>query len=400
LWQHKLDAEGVVNWRIRGKDNHRPNYVAAGVGGALTGEGADILLIDDPVKNYEDACSVVMRETNWEWYKTVARTRLQPNAAIILIMTRWHHDDLAGRLLRLSNSDPLASNWTKLVLPADDIDGSAQLPTGVMGPYESLWPDRYPPKELTAIKADLGSRQYSALYSQRPSDEEGSIIKRDWFHYYQADPRSLVDGFKEVIASWDMSFKDTSDASYVVGQIWGRRDADKYLLDQVRRRMDFSEACRWVVKFADKWPRAVRKLVEDKANGPAIINHLQHIVPGLKPMPKEVSKEAALQAASPDFESGNVYIPDPNVHINFLSGGSILDYIEELVTFGVAPNDDQCDATSQAINYFRGTHSHLMDYYRKQYLEQENARRELRGEKPLPTGDAASIDRLATPVIQ
>lgn len=368
LWPIKLDAEGVVNWRIRGKDNHRPSYVAAGVGGALTGEGADLLLIDDPVKNYEDACSVVLRETNWEWYKTVARTRLQPNAAIILIMTRWHHDDLAGRLLRLSKSDALAANWTTLILPSEDKDGLAARPQGILPAYDSLWPARYPASELSSLKADLGSRQYGALYLQTPSNEEGSIIKRDWFRYYRQDPHEYLKQEKltSVMQSWDMAFKDTSDSSFVVGQVWGLRGADKILLDQVRKRMDFTETCKQVVKLSIKWPEAHRKLVEDKANGPAVMNMLRRTVSGFTPWPKDVSKEAALQAASPDFESGNVFIPDPELH------PWVLEYIEELVMFGVVPHTDQCDATSQAINYYRGKHSSLLDWLRSEYAAQHS----------------------------
>jgi predicted phage terminase large subunit-like protein len=385
LWPHKLDAEGVVNWRIRGKENHRPNYVAAGVGGALTGEGADILLIDDPVKNYEDACSVVMRETNWEWYKTVARTRLQPNAAIILIMTRWHHDDLAGRILRQKRTDDLASNWTLLVLPAEDPDGTLCRPEGVLPPYTSLWPQRYPVKELISLKADIGTRQYSALYGQTPSDEEGAIIKRNWFQYYTEEPAKMAEECTDLIQSWDMAFKDTSDSSYVVGQVWGRRGADKVLLDQVRKRMDFSETCKQVLKMSDKWPRAGRKLVEDKANGPAVINHLQKVVAGFKPMDKDVSKEAALQAASPDFESKNVYIPSTELH------PWVLEYIEELVTFGVSAFTDQCDATSQAINWYRGKFSHLLEYMKKEY-EARRASQE--------THVKPDIDKTVTPVVQ
>lgn len=391
LWKHALDAEGVVNWRIRGKENHRPNYVASGVGGSLTGEGADVLLIDDPVKNYEDACSITLRETNWDWYKTVARTRLQPNAAIILIMTRWHHDDLAGRLLRLSKSDALASNWTLLVLPSEDSKGLNVRPPNVIPPYTSLWPERYGDAELAAIKADLGTRQYSALYLQTPSDEQGSIIKRDWFQYYNEDPKELSKSCTDILQSWDMAFKDTSDSSYVVGQVWGKRGADKFLLDQVRERMDFSRTCQQLVKLSDKWPRSARKLVEDKANGPAVINHLRHVVAGLKPMPKEVSKEAALQAASPDFESKNIYVPNPELH------PWVREYIEELVTFGVTALTDQCDATSQAINYYRGKYSHLMSYYKREYDAKMAREAELRGEKPQPNPD---IDKLSTPMIQ
>ena len=382
LWEHALDSEGVSNWRITGKENKRSNYVAAGVGGALTGEGADILIIDDPVKNYEEACSVLYRERNWEWYKSVVRTRLQPNAAIILIMTRWHHDDLAGRLLRLQELDPLADKWSLLILPAEDPDGAGMRPPGVLPPYKSLWPERYPERELSALAASIGTRQYTSLYLQRPSSEEGSIIKRNWFRYYSDDPVKAALSCTDLVQSWDMAFKDTSDSSYVVGQVWGRRGADKILLDQVRKRMDFSETCKQLVLLTKKWPRAGRKLVEDKANGPAVINHLKKIVSGLIAMPKDVSKEAALQAASPDVESGNVYLPDPD------KNPWVKEFVEELSTFGVAPNDDQCDACAQAINYYRSKASPVLDYLKSEYAR-------LHPDAPVPPELAAQNTSLA-----
>ena len=385
LWPYKLDSTGVINWRIKGKENKRSNYVAAGVGGSLTGEGADIMIIDDPVRNYEDACSIVLRETNWNWYKTVVRTRLQPKAAIILIMTRWHHDDLAGRLLRLSQSDPLASVWTMLVLPAEDTDGTRMQPPGILPNYTSLWPSRYPAPELASLKSDLGSRSYSALYLQSPSDEEGSIVKRVWFKYYREDPIELQSKLTDICQSWDMAFKDTSDSSYVVGQVWGRRGADKFLLDQVRRRMDFTETCKELIRLSAKWPRAGRKMVEDKANGPAVINHLRRVVSGLIPMPKDISKEAALQAASPDIEAGNVHLPDPDLN------PWVREYVEELATFGVSPFTDQCDATAQAINYYRGRTSNLLNYMKREWLK-------LNPGKPLPSNFSDSLPLAAVDV--
>jgi len=146
-------------------------YVAVGIGGTATGRGADIALIDDPVKDAADAASETMRNSAWDWYISVLRTRLQPRAAQVLIQTRWHEDDLAGRIL----SGPEGKRWHVIELPA--IKGG-----------EALWPEAYPVEELEAIRS-LDPRRFSALYQQTPQPEEGTFFQRDWFKWY--DPESL-----------------------------------------------------------------------------------------------------------------------------------------------------------------------------------------------------------------
>lgn len=360
LWPHHLKTAGAVRWQITGKRNLRDNYLAAGVGGPLSGEGADILIIDDPIKNAEQAMSIVYRDKVWEWYKLVARTRLQPKAAIVLIMTRWHEDDLAGRLLKLQEEDPTADQWTVLRLPSENAEGLDAIPDAVKA-YRCLWPERYPESELAKLRGSLGSLGYAALYGQQPKNKEGNIIKRDWFKFYFSHEAPTV--FDQVIQSWDMSFKDTQDSSFVVGQVWGRIKADKFLLAQVRRRMDFPSTLKAVVKLSSEWPAAHLKLVEAKANGPAVVAALKHDISGLKEVEPQGSKEARLSAASPDFESGNVYVPDPSQP----QFRWVRDYIEELCTFPNGLNDDQCDATSQAINRLRAYHSAFFDWLEKEY---------------------------------
>ena len=149
-----------------------------------------------------------------------------------------------------------------------------------------------------------------------------------------------------MIQSWDCAFKDTASSDYVVGQVWGRIGADKYLLDQVRGRMDCPTTIRAVKRLSEKWPKAVAKLVEDKANGPAVIAMLRHEVEGLIAVNPEGGKEARAHAVSPQIEAGNVYLPHPDT-ATWVDG-----FVEENAVFPNGPHDDQVDATTQALLRF------------------------------------------------
>jgi predicted phage terminase large subunit-like protein len=307
------------------------SYVAVGAGGPITGRGAHLLLIDDPVKSREEAYSLVSRNRIYEWYRTDAYPRLQSNGAIILIMTRWHQDDLAGRILKESED-----NWTVINFPAIAEKDDQFRKLG-----EALWPEEYPIEVLQTIKKVSGSTAFNSLYQQHPTDPEGGIIKREHIRYYFESPKY----FDEMIQSWDMSFKETQSGSYVVGQVWGRVGADRYLLFQYRDRIGFTDTIARVKWISDLYPQALAKLVEDKANGPAVISTLTHHLPGLIPIEPNGSKEARLQSVSPFFQAGNVYVPSPDLQ------PWVNDYIEELLAAPGGMFDDQVDSTSQALNY-------------------------------------------------
>ena len=183
---------------------------------------------------------------------------------------------------------------------------------------------------------------WAGLYQQRPTALEGGIVKREWVNTYLKVP----DSFNEMLQSWDLSFKETKNGSFVVGQVWGRSQADYYLVDQIRARMDFPTTKNAIRALSKKHPDARRKIVEDKANGPAILSDLKRELPGLVSFSSKDSKEARLSAVSPYFESGNVFIPDKSV--KDWSG----DFLEELINFPNALNDDQVDACSQALLSF------------------------------------------------
>lgn len=341
LWNVTLasDSSAVEHWELAG---HRGGLTAAGVGGPITGRGAHVALIDDPLKNQDEAGSEVIRSRVKAWYQTTLRTRLAPGGAIVLVMTRWHHDDLAGWLLKEAEAG--GESWDVVALPALAEEGD------LLGrePGEPLWPARgFDQTWAEMTKKAVGSSAWAALYQQRPSLEEGALLKRSWWRYWDRMP----DHFEQQLCSWDMSFKDTDGTDYVVGQVWGRTGADCYLLDQVRDRMDFPATVQAVRRMAEKWPDARPILVEDKANGSAVIATLRREIGGMVAVNPEGGKLARASAVAPYVEAGNVHLPIPSRYT------WVADFVEETASFPVGAHDDQVDAMSQALLRLAGRHS-------------------------------------------
>ena len=318
--------------------NHAGSYRSAGVGGGITGMGGDILIIDDPLKDRTEADSPTIRDKVWDWYTSTLYTRLAPGGGILLIQTRWHMDDLAGRLLEAQRTGE-GDAWRCVNFPAIATDDEQHRRVG-----EALHPERYPLEQLLTIKAALGTRDWEALYQQRPTPDGGAIFRKEWLRYYF--PKDLPAKFDKLLISWDMAFKDSEDSDFVVGQVWGKHGACHYLLDQVRGRMGFTATVQAFRELAEKWPRALEKLVEDKANGPAVIDSLKRQITGIIPINPEGSKTARAHAVTPLFEAGNVFIPHPQ------TCAWAADYEAELLQFPAAAHDDQVDATTQALRRF------------------------------------------------
>lgn len=320
---------------------HRGVYRSAGVGGGITGMGCTFGIIDDPIKNRAEADSQTYRNAIWDWYTSTFYTRLEKNAVILIILTRWHEDDLAGRLLAQAKADPTADQWEVVDLQAiKDVDK----PGDPREFGEALWPGKYTIEDLSRIKAVVGSRDWEALYQQRPAPAEGNIIDRGWWQYYEKAPAFL----DEVIQSWDCAFKDKDTSDFVVGQVWGRKGANKYLLDQVRGRMDLPTTMKAIESLSAKWPQARAKYIEDKANGPAVIQMLKDKIPGLIPVEPQGGKIVRAQAVTPDIEAGNAYLPDPSV------APWVHDFVEECSAFPNGAHDDQVDSMSQALMKLQG----------------------------------------------
>jgi len=291
-------------------------------------------IIDDPFKNDEEASSATYRDKVWKWYQSTFRTRLAPGGAIVLVMTRWHEDDLAGRLIKEMRAG--GEQWVILNMPALAEEND---PLGrAVG--EPLWPEHgFDKPWAVSLKRTLGTYFWEALYQQHPSTPEGEILKRAWWKYYRVLPYDI----QYVIQSWDMTFKDTDGTDFVVGQVWGLRGADKYLLDQVRARMDFPTTIEAVKALTRKWPQSMAIYIEDKANGPAVISTLRGKIHGIIPVEPMGSKIARVAAVSPQVEAGNVFLPDPNI------APWVQDFVEECAKFPKGAHDDQVDSMSQAL---------------------------------------------------
>lgn len=320
-------------------EGRRGSYRAAGVGGSVTGMGGDVLIVDDAFKDRASADSAATRRRVWEWYGSTLYTRLSPGGGVLLVNTRWREDDLAGRLMA-AEAAGRGDAWRKLVFPAVAETDEPWRRAG-----EALHPERFPLERLRRIRAAVGEREWAALYQQRPAPEGGAVFRSTWFRRWR--PEDLPPRWDAMTISWDMSFVGAADADFAVGQVWARSGGNFYLLDQVRRRMGFSETAAALTALCRKWPDAFRVLVEDKANGPAVIDALKSRIPGLTPVRPDGGKVARANAVTPLLESGNVWFPPDEL------APWIGDMLAELTAFPDGAHDDQVDAMTQALRDLR-----------------------------------------------
>ena len=239
--------------------------------------------------------------------------------------TSWALDDLSGRVIAKM---PKA---TVLKFPAISPDGLA------------LVPELHPIEKLIETKSMLSDYFWSALYQQSPKAEGGNVFKDVGVRYWR--PADLPKRFTKVIQSWDMTFKDSDGSDFVVGQVWGKAGANVYLLAQVRSRMGFVATLAAVKKMTKDYPMARSKLIEDKANGPAIIDSLKQKIAGIKPITPKDSKIARAHEVTAYWEAGNVYLPHPD-----FAPWVRDDFLPEVTGFPAAGSDDQVDAMTQALS--------------------------------------------------
>lgn len=308
-------------------------YFAAGIGGPLTGRGAHLMLIDDPVKNREEAESETIRRRNKDWYTSTAYTRLMPGGKIVIIQTRWHDDDLTGWQLREHQHE----GWTVLSLPAlaetdDDIIGRKR--------GEPLW-EQYPVEALERIKQSLGSRDWSALYQQRPAPSEGGMFKSGWFQRY--DRRA--EKYLRIVQSWDTAIKPKQINDPSCCTTWGEKHGGWDLLQVMVRRLEYPDLKSLVVSQAAAWtPDAI--LIEDKASGQQLLQDLrretQLPIIGIQPEKDKITRASACSAM---IEAGRVYLPT--------QAAWLTDYEMEMLQFPNAAHDDQVDSTTQFLNWVK-----------------------------------------------
>jgi predicted phage terminase large subunit-like protein len=354
------DASAARNrWDIQ---NHNGGMVTAGVGGPITGKGADILIIDDPVKNAEQANSPTYREKALDWYNSTAYTRLEPDGAIILIMTRWHEDDLAGKLLKQDNED-----WTILKLPAINKDG------------EALWPERYGLKELNRIKKQIGGYWFNAMYQQTPQPSEGGLLKREWLQYHQ-HPMNGDYGSFDIYQGWDLAISEKESADYTVCCTLGRHrhDNNLYLLDIYRAHIDFPTQVSKVIEYIQKYKPLVIG-IEDVAYQRALPQQVlsQEILP-IKPIKRVGDKVTRIIGISPFFENGMIKVPGTHMELD--------NFRDEYLHFPRGRHDDILDALEIAVNLARTGSSeaytpgkHYYDYSHKGLQNQyKHGRRQIK----------------------
>lgn len=313
--------------------DHRGSMISRGIMAGLTGQPGDLIIVDDPIKNRAEADSETYRERIWDEWLNSIKTRLSAKGKVIVIQTRWHEDDLSGRIIKEKTE-----KYYELNIPCEAQEND------ILGRNvgDALFPEIGKDNEwLKDFKKSYiggqGSRAWNALFQGRPISQEGNLIRREWWKYYKVLPKVAVK-----ILSVDATFKDSDKSDFVVIQVWGKIGANMYLIDQVRNRMDFVQTIRAIEDMLNKHPDCTAKLIEDKANGSAIISVLRNKVGGIIPVNPIGGKEARVQAILPYIESGNVYLPE---NVDWLQ-----DYLNEASAFPNGKNDDQIDCTSQALN--------------------------------------------------
>lgn len=311
-------------------------YIGVGIGAGLTGRPVDIGIIDDPIKNHQEALSETTKVGHWNWYQSVFTTRLSENSGQIIMATSWAEDDLAARICEKFREDPRLRvlRFPAINLP-DEAGYNPLLEEGALVPQlKSL-------EFLYQVKSLFSDYWWAAMYQQCPKAIGGNVFKETHVKYYL--PKELPGKFDKVIASWDCTFKDTDGTDFVVGQVWGKYDANTYLLAQVRERMSFTKTVKEVIALRDAWPNTREILIEDKANGPAVIDTLKSSVSGIIPIEPDGSKLARAHAVTSYWEAGNIYLPHPDI------APWIKHFIAELTAFPAAANDDQVDSMTQAL---------------------------------------------------
>jgi len=332
LWPAvRLDpgSHSVQRWRT----TRRGGLQAQGVGGPLTGKGGRLIVIDDPVKNRQEADSATQREATWRWYTSTLRTRLEPGGRMILVMTRWHEDDLAGRLLRRASEDPQADQWTVVSLQAL-ADGAGGDPLG-RAAGAALDPERYDVAALQQIRASIGSRDWAALYQQSPRQDEGTVFKRGWLRYVAAAPE-----FVRAVVAWDTAFESREGSDYSAAVLVGLGvDGRYYVAPLVRERLEFPDLVREAKAVMQRWPEA-EHVVEAKASGKSLRQQLRSEGIPLIEVEPAGDKVARAHGVTRYFEADMVRV---------VLGPGVDALEHELLTFPAGAHDDQVDALVYAL---------------------------------------------------
>ena len=316
--------------------NGKGRMISRGIMSGITGNPANLIIIDDPVKNQQEADSPAYRNRVWSEWQASLKSRLAAKGKVVVIMTPWTDDDLAARILRSEKNVQLL----RLPVEAEENDPLGREVGQALCPElgkDDQWLADFKASYISDPQG--GQRAWTALYQCSPRQEEGNIVQRNWFKYYDPD-EELVFGTEMI--SVDASFKGDDTSDFVSIQVWGKRAQDYYLRYCLNKRLNFPDTVEAIKTIYRLFPRARTVLIEEAANGPAIIQTLQRemfIIP-VTPLGGKISR---VNAISPAIESGHVFLPDP------AKAPWVADYIDQWVAFPNAKNDDMVDATSQAL---------------------------------------------------
>lgn len=382
-WPTTLQGAKQITYYTNDKGGFRRS---CSIEGGITGKHPDVTIVDDPTNAKHAIGSAALLKTALTravdlWNGVISMRASDPKTNVqIVIMQRLHEADLAGFLQSQKEGMP----WTVLRLPmyfeASDpcftyLDSGAPLGGDWRGTEgEPLCPARWDEAWLQDKKHHLGN-EWSAQYQQRPSNVHGQIFQRKWFKYWDADELkqrganvNTGDGFDELICSWDFTFKGTAGSDFVCGQVWARLGADYFLLERVYKRMNFPQSLQAIQAMCRRWPRIGAKVVEDKANGPAVIASLERKLPGLVPWENSKGKIANANAVSYLHRAGNVWYPPGYEHEK---GDE--SHVECMAKFPFARHDDTVDAETQALAYFESNQNTLFAAIAAAAAEDERA---------------------------
>ena len=336
-WHKRFSLSADQNTQLSYSNDKTGLMSSAGMLGSIVGEGGDYLVIDDPhnptgIEGEKDRPKV-LETFDGSW---TTRLNNKKTGRILVVMQRLHDLDLTGHLLTRGGYEHLeikqeAEGYERHIFPI-----SKEIHTREPGVL--LQPERDGPTELEQVKRDLGDYGYSSQHQQSPVPREGGIIKEFWFKYYDA----LPEGDLQWTVSVDCSFKKNLKTDFVCIQVWAMKGADRYLVEMVRDRMDFPDTVRAFTQVCNRFPQARQKIIEEKANGSALIDTMKGTIEGIEPYnPGQNSKEARLSDAAILFNAGNIHFPRPEIKpwVNVVTS--------ELLRFPRATHDDTVDALSQ-----------------------------------------------------
>ena len=318
---------------------HKGRMISKGFGSGLTGHTGNLILIDDPIKNRIEADSETTRNHMWEEFNDSVLTRLNAGDKLILIMTRWHEDDLAGRIIREMHDRTTVINLPCEAEEDDPLGREAGEPLCPEIGRDKAWVE----DKKASITTEEGLRTWNALYQGRPTSKEGNILQREWWQYYMYE--DYANGNLEldtILLSVDAAFKDKEKNDYVAIEVWGKRKNRIYLIDLINEHLNFMATIKKIRLLKVKYPNAFITLIEDAANGTAIIQYLKNEIMGVIPISPDKSKEARAQGVSAFIEAGNVFLPKDKKFT--------FEFIDQCASFPNGKHDDMVDSMSMALS--------------------------------------------------